>query len=79
MGQRAENSYAFIAFDHLSKGILACGPTAALALRDADLLAPDAPIDILNAGTLGGKIWAKRMDLGAAREVMITNPIFGLA
>ena len=79
MGQKAENSYAFIAFDHHSKDILACGPTAVLALRDADLMAPDAYIDILNAGTLGAKIWIARMDLNSARHMVRTDPRYGLA
>ncbi len=69
MAEKRSNPFFYIAFDDTSKAILAHGATAVDALCDADRIAPEAAIYILDAGTQGWKIWSNRMDLIAATKV----------
>jgi hypothetical protein len=65
--------FAYIAFDEVSKAILAHGQTALDALCVADSAAPDSPIHILDAGNLGAIIWNERMDLVTAKRNLLVG------
>ncbi len=70
MGEKRDNLFAYIAFDDTSKTILAHGARAIDALCNADRIAPNAAIYILDAGPRGLEIWTQSMDLMAARKAL---------
>jgi hypothetical protein len=70
MAERPAYSFEYLAFDSSSQAILAHGPTAADALSDADHIAPDAPIYVLSAGSMGWTIWDRRMNLLNAKQAL---------
>jgi hypothetical protein len=62
--------FSYLAFDETSKAVLGHGFTATEALSKADSVAPSASIYILEAGTIGWKIWRENATLLDAEKII---------
>jgi hypothetical protein len=64
------DSFNYLAFNQNTGEILSHGHKAIFALARADLREPDEPIEILNAGIAGKRLWHNRTPLPLARQVL---------
>jgi hypothetical protein len=70
MAEQEADSFKYLAFDDVSRGLLAHGRTATIAVQAAEGIAPQASIRVLLASPFGRTIWDRGVELYLAERAL---------